>query len=107
MAETTDLPVDLSEAAIADLSEVGRWIAERANTEIALAYVARVKTACAQLGTFPNRGTPRFDVQAGLRTVTYQRRIVIAYRVERGTVTILRLIDTARDFERAFGTIAE
>ena len=102
MAENSDYPVVFTEAAIADLSELGRWIAERAEIETALAYVARVEAACDRLGTFPNRGTPRSDVQSGLRTVTYQRRLVIAYRVENRVVRVMRLIDTARDLRRAF-----
>ena len=103
MADKTDLPVILSEAAIADLSELGSWIAQQAGSEIAEDYVSRVETACERLGTYPNRGTPRFDIEAGLRTVTYRRKVVIACQVEEACVQVLRLIDTARDFARAFG----
>ena len=103
MADETDLPVILSEAAISDLSELGSWIARQAGSEIAEDYVARVETACERLGTFPNRGTPRFDVEAGMRTVTYRRKVIIAYLVEEAGVQVLRLIDSSRDFARAFG----
>ncbi len=102
MAENISLRVVLSEAAIADLSELGRWIAERADTATAEAYVSRIEAACERLGTFPNRGTSRFHVLKGLRTITYQRRVIIAYRVGDESVQILRLIDTARDLVRAF-----
>lgn len=103
MADKPDLPVLLSEAAIADLSELGRWIAQHAGRDFAEDYVSRMETACERLGTFPNRGAPRFDVGAGLRTVTYRRKVIIAYQVEEACVQVLRLIDTSRDFGRVFG----
>ena len=102
MPDNSDLPVVLSEAAIADMSDIGRWIAERADPATAEAYVSRVEAACYRLGTFPNRGTPRFKVLTGLRTVTFERRIIVAYRVVGGVVDIMRLIDAARDFAGAF-----
>ena len=37
-----------------------------------------------------------------LRSVTFERHIIVGYRVENRTVRILRLIDTSRDFRRAF-----
>lgn len=104
MADRTELPVVLSEAAIADLSELGKWITQQAGSDIAEDYVSRVETACERLGTFPNRGTPRFDIAVRLRTVTYRRKTIIAYQVEDACVRVLRLIDTARDFGRAFGS---
>ena len=89
MPDNTGLPVVLTEAAIADMSGIGRRIAERAGVAVAEAYVSRIEAACYRLGTFPNRGTPRFDVQAGVRTVAFERRITLAYRVEDGAVSIL------------------
>jgi toxin ParE1/3/4 len=103
MAKNTDYPVILSEAAITDLSAMGRWISERAGSEIAEAYVSRVESACCRLADFPNRGTPRFNVSKGLRSITFERRVIIAYRVENCAVHVVRLIDAARDFGRAFG----
>ena len=85
------------------MSVLGRWIAARAGTTIAESYVARVEAACYRLGTFPNRGTPRFETLDGLRTITFERRIIVAYRVDDEAVHILRLIPAARDFTRAFG----
>lgn len=103
MAENTDYPVILSEAAIADISAMGRWIAEHAGSEIAEAYVSRVEATCYRLANFPNRGAPRFDILTGLRTITFERRVIISYRVENGVVHIVRLIRAARDFSRVFG----
>ena len=103
MAENTDYPVILSEAAIADISAMGRGIAKRAGSGIAEAYVSRVEAACYRLANFPNRGTPRFDILTGLRTITFERRVIISYRVEKGVVRIVRFISAPRDFSRAIG----
>ena len=103
MAENKDFPIILSEAAIADISALGRWIAERAGSEIADAYVSRVEAVCYRLADFPSRGTPRFGISAGLRSVTFERRVIIAYQIENEEVQIVRVIPAARDFARAFG----
>ena len=103
MAKNTDFPVILSEAAIADMSAIGRWIAERADPETAEAYISRIEAACFRLADFPNRGSPRFGISQGLRSVTFERRVIIAYRVENGEVRIVRVIPAARDLARAFG----
>ena len=102
MSEPADFRVILSEDAITDLSGIGRWIAERSDLDTANAYVARVQAACDRLNVFPNRGTPRFDVVPGLRTITFERRDIICYRVEGSDVVVLRVIHGARDFATAF-----
>lgn len=85
-----------------DLYAVYDWIAGQADPNTAFAFTAKIEAFALRLSHFPKRGTPRFSLSSGLRTVTYQRRMIIAYRVEDGTVQILRLIDTARDFVRTF-----
>ena len=81
-----------------DLYAIYDWIAEQADPDTAFDYTARIEAFALRLSHFPNRGTPRFTLSSGLRTVTYQRRIVVAYRVEDGTVQIVRLINAARAF---------
>ena len=103
MAEDGHIPVVYSEAVIADLSGLGRWIAERADPGTAESYIARVEAACERLAIYPNRGTPRFDLAPGLRTVTFERRVVLVYRVEDDCVRILRAIATSRDLRWAIG----
>jgi toxin ParE1/3/4 len=102
MAEGADFRVILSEDAIEDLSDIGRWIAERSDVDTANAYVARIQAACDRLSYFPNRGTPRFGVVPGLRTFTFERRDIVCYRVVGDEVIILRVIHGARDFAAAF-----
>ena len=97
MADPIDYRVVLSEAAILDLSGIGLWIAEQADMDVTNRYVARVETACYRLASFPNRGTPKFS---GLRTTTFERSIIIAYRVGKNTVTVIRLIPAVRDYAK-------
>ena len=96
--------IDWRPAALRDLRALYDWVDERTDPSTASGYVARISHFAVKLRYFPNRGTPHFHILPGLRTVTFERHIVVAYVVESGIVRILRLIDTARDFRRAFGS---
>ena len=97
------MKVIFSEDASNDLSELGIWIGERGGRAIAEAYLARIHSACMKLGHFPRRGTPRDHLEPGLRSTTFERRVVIVYRIEADHVLVLRLIRTARDIAAQFG----
>ncbi len=86
-----------------DLYAIYDWIARQADPDTAFGYTSRIEAFAARLSHFPGRGTPRFNLASGLRTVTFERRIVVAYRVVNDAVHIVRLIPAARDFARAFG----
>ena len=86
----------------ADLFDIYDWIAERADPETAYAYTSRIERRCESLSAFPERGTPRGDLEPGMRSITFERRVLIAYRVEKDRVLILRLIHTARDVAAEF-----
>lgn len=102
MAEDRDYRVRLSEDAIEDLSGIGRWIADQADLDTANAFVARIEATCNRLSYFPNRGTPHFVIAPGLRTILFERRYIIGYRVEGDEVIILRIVHGARDFPHVF-----
>lgn len=99
-----ELDVVWSRAARNDLYSLYDWIAGQADAATAFAYTARLEAFASKLSYSPNRGTPRFGIAAGLRSITFERRYIVAYRVEPDCVWIVRLIDTARDFRRAFGS---
>ena len=96
-----ELEVVWSRAARNDLFNLYDWIAGQADAATAFAYTARIEAFASRLHTFPNRGTPQFDISAGLRSITFERRFIVTYRVKADCVWIVRLIDTARDFVRA------
>lgn len=78
------------------------WIADLVDPDTAFSYTSRVEAFVEKLRYFPNRGTPRFGLARGLRTVTFERRLIIGYRVEGNDVIVLRVIHGARDFATAF-----
>ena len=85
-----------------DLFAIYDWIAQQADPETAFGYTSRIEAFALRLSNFPNRGSPRFSLALGLRTVSFERRIIVAYRVVNEEVHIVRLIPAARDFARIF-----
>src|SRR4051812_34995479 len=53
----------------ADLIGLYEYIAGAAGIGIAGGYIDRIEAACMALADFPERGTPRDDIQPGLRTI--------------------------------------
>ena len=87
-------------AAEADLLSLYRYIAEASGPIVAGSYLDRIEETCGTLATFPNRGVRRDDIASGLRTLTVERRLTIAYRVHRTEVEIVTIAYAGRDFER-------
>jgi toxin ParE1/3/4 len=83
----------------ADLVSLYEYIAERAGYRIAGGYIARIEEACMALATFPKRGTRRNDTLPGLRTIGFERRITIAFRVLKTQVEIVTIAYAGRNFE--------
>ena len=65
-------------------------------------YISRIEAACMALATFPERGTKRDDLEPGIRTIGFERRATIAFRVEDNTVRIVRVFYAGRDYEAHF-----
>ncbi len=91
-----------SAAAKADLLGIYDWIADQADPDTALAYTSRIEAACHGLTSFPKRGTPRDDILSGLRTISFERKGVIAYMVGKDRVRILAILHHGRDLGLAF-----
>lgn len=51
------------------------------------------------LMTFPERGTRRDDIAPGFRTMGFERRVTIAFRVLDQIVEIVAIAYAGRDFE--------
>ncbi len=83
-----------------DLNDLFDYIADQSDAVRAQDYIGRIEVACAKLASFPNRGRPRHDLLPGLRTLSFERRALVAYRVENETVSILRVFYAGRDYER-------
>jgi toxin ParE1/3/4 len=84
----------------ADLLSLYHYIATASGPITAGSYIDRIEASCLSLATFPNRGVKRDDIVPGLRTITLERRLTIAYRVHRTEVEIVTIAYAGRDFER-------
>ena len=82
-----------------DLSSLFHFIAEASGPVRAGAYLDRIEHACLGLLTFPERGTRRDDIVPGLRTIGFERRAPIAFRILEDTVEIVAIAYAGRSFE--------
>jgi toxin ParE1/3/4 len=81
------------------LSELYDYIAGQASPEIAIGYIRRIRDACVALATYPERGRRRDDILPGLRTISFERRVTIVFRVLKTRVEIVTVAYGGRDFE--------
>lgn len=96
--------IRLGAFAITDLIALKQWVAREAGQRVAKAYLDRVEAKIAALADFPDRGTPRGNLGPRVRTLAFERRLIIAYHVEALTATVLRVVSTARDLGAAFAS---
>ena len=93
--------VEFLKPAEKDLFDLYETIAARAGLAVAGNYIDRVEVACLELATSPLRGTKRDEILPGLRTIGFERRATIVFRVHGSRVTIVRVLYGGQDFERA------
>ncbi|CCD89777.1 conserved protein of unknown function [Bradyrhizobium sp. ORS 285] len=84
----------------AELTALYDYIADHSSPAIAIAYVRRIRDTCLALEQFPERGTRRDDILKGLRTIGFERRVTIAFRILKTRVEIVTVAYGGRDFER-------
>ncbi len=82
-----------------------RYLAEKASPYIASNYLARIKTFCLSLATFPQRGTEVPGNPPGIRTVGFERSVTILFRIEENSVRILRVLFGGQDISPAIRAI--
>ncbi len=90
--------VVLSDSAVNDITEIFDYILAEAGERIARDYVGRMRDFLQRLDLFPHRGT-LIDSESNLRTVGYERRATIVFRVEHAQVIILRVFHRGRNIE--------
>lgn len=90
--------VRLRQTAVDDLKAIYTYLAEHIGHDRADAYVSRIEAFCRSLDRFSQRGRQRDDLIEGLRTVVFESRALIAYRVAEDRVLILRVIHGAQDY---------
>lgn len=75
------------------------YIAGQASPAVATKFVGAIVDRCESLGDMPRQETARGDLRPGLRTISYRRRVVIAYAVEKPTLTIVGVYYGGQDYE--------
>jgi toxin ParE1/3/4 len=87
-------------AARRDLLHIYSYIKHQsASTYIATDYIQYIKQHCESLATLPERGKRRDDIRKGLRTLAFEKRIIIAFMIDGDTVRIGRILSYGRDYE--------
>ena len=94
--------VGLEPEAQADFDDIYGWIARAAGLSVADAFTERLRNYCEKLDVTPLRARPRDDLMPGLRVVTFEKSVSIAYRVQNDRVDILRFAYRGRDLKRLF-----
>ena len=92
--------VVLSRTALTDLAKIGRWIAEAGAPVTARRYVQRIRARLARLGDSPGAGRPFEGDGSELRVVGFERRIMIAYRVEKTRIIVTQVFYGGQNWER-------
>lgn len=82
------------------LLSIWQHIAEHGGEAAADRFVEAVRERCRGLDTFAERGTPRDDLRAGLRTVPIPRRATIGYTVDEDSVVIVAVAYRGQDLAR-------
>lgn len=82
-----------------DLNQLFEFIVPRSDVETALNYITRIEEFCLGLDLAAERGTLRDDIRKGLRIVGFERRLTIAFMVERDRVVILRFFTAGQNWE--------
>jgi toxin ParE1/3/4 len=97
---TTPRELRFRPEALEDLESITRAV-RRASGSVGTArrYVARVLERCRHIATLPEGGRPRNDLAPGLRSVAFERRLVIIYRIPApGIVEVTNVFHGARDY---------
>ena len=83
-----------------DLLHLYDWISQRAGAAIAEGFIARIEACCMGLDLASERGTLRDDIRPGLRVIGFERKLAIAFVVDKDRVIVLRLFHGGQDWER-------
>jgi toxin ParE1/3/4 len=90
-------------AATNQLFELYAHIANEGGRLRAGEYISRLEVACQRLADFPRMGRLAEELGAGLRSLAFERRAVIIYRVSDVAVEILGVYFGGRDIAALLG----
>ena len=82
-----------------DFIAIYRYIAKHSSPRIAGNYIQRIENVCFSLASFPERGTVIPGRSPALRTMGFERRVTILFKVGKERVEILRILYGGRNLE--------
>jgi len=89
------------------LHHLDEWITEKASADTARRFVAEILDHIDGILVFPLAGRVHDDVRAGMRTITFNKRTLIAYEVDQSSgelvVNVLGVFHGGQDWETALG----
>lgn len=94
------MKVVLTQAALADLRDIGHWIALD-DPERAVTFVRELGEKCMGLADGPLRYPSAPEIGNGVRKRRHGRYLIL-YRIERERVEILHVVHGARDYRALF-----
>jgi toxin ParE1/3/4 len=75
------------------------WIAVAAHPRTALSSIERIEAFLQGMRFASERGTGRDDIRPGLRIVSFERRVTVAFTVDAASVVVLRIFYAGRNWE--------
>jgi toxin ParE1/3/4 len=91
--------VRLSPEAQTDIVRIHAGVVEKSGSPVtADRYIDRISGFLSSLNVFPERGTVRDDVRAGLRIIGFERSASVAFIVEEDGVVVLRILAKGQEF---------
>ena len=92
--------------ALADLEYIARAVRRvSGSAEVGRFYIARILERCRHVATLPHAGCPRDDLAPGLRSVPFERRLVIISRLgEPDDVELTNVFYRGRDYAALYRT---
>ena len=90
------IPVELSEAADADLDDILDYGIRAFGRDVAEAYLRLIDATLARLSMFPEMGAPRPDLRPGIRSVPVKEHRVY-YRFDGNAIGVVRVLHKAMD----------
>lgn len=84
----------------ADLEAIYFFIAKDSPRR-SISFVRRIRSFCETLKSMPLRGRSRDDLAEGVRTIVFERRFIVAYRVKPSEILILRLFYAGQNVDGA------
>ncbi|MCA9469372.1 MAG: type II toxin-antitoxin system RelE/ParE family toxin [Nitrospira sp.] len=93
-------PVEFRPTALEDIKGIFDYVLEKSRDGVtAERFTDRIFRQCEALGGMPYGGVARDDLDEGMRIFPFERKAVIVYRIENGTVWIVNVFAGGRDYE--------